>query len=53
MLDMVHNYSDCFELDADGEILKLKVEPATLVAKFVAYRSNDIIKAVCSVKDAV
>lgn len=53
VLDMVRNYSDCFELDDNGEILKLKVEPATLVAKFVAYLSNDIIEAAYSAKEAV
>lgn len=53
VLDMVHNYSDCFELNADGEILKLKVGPASLVAKFIAYLSNDIIKAVYSTKETV
>lgn len=53
VLDMVRNYSDCFKLEEDGEILRRTVEPEVLVSKFLAYLSNDIIKAAYSAKEAI
>lgn len=52
-LDMVRNYSDCFDLVKNGTVLKMMVEPEVLVSKFLAYLSNDVIKAAYSVQVAV
>ena len=52
-LDMVRNYSDCFVLTDDGTVLKRIVEPEVLVSKFLAYLSNDVIKAAYSAQAAV
>lgn len=52
-LDMVRNYSDCFELTENGTILRRKVEANVLISKFIAYLSNDIIKAAYAAKENV
>lgn len=52
-LDMVRNYSDCFDLIDNGTVLKMMVEPDVLVSKFLAYLSNDVIKAAYSVPIAI
>lgn len=51
-LDMVRNYSDCFELTENDTRLRRKVEPCVLISKFIAYLSNDIIKAAYAVKES-
>lgn len=41
---MIRNYSDCFELLEDDNVLKRKVGTDVLISSFLAYLSNDIIK---------
>lgn len=45
-LEMVRNYSDCFELVDNDTKLKRKVPNETLISRFLAYLSNDILRAV-------
>lgn len=45
-VDMVRNYSDCFELIQEDTILRRKVPNEVLVSRFAAYLSNDILRSV-------
>ena len=45
-LDMVRNYSDCFELIENDTVLKRKVSNEVLIYRFAAYLSNDILRSV-------
>lgn len=44
-LEMVRNFSDCFELLEGEETLHLKVEKDVLISRFLAYLSADLLKA--------
>ena len=45
-LDMVRNYSDCFELLENDTVLRRKVSNENLIARFVSYLSNDIMRSI-------
>lgn len=45
-IDMVRNYSDCFELIHDDTVLRRKVSNEVLISRFAAYLSNDILRSV-------
>ena len=49
-LELVRNYSDCFELSENDTVLKRKVPKETLVSKFIAYLSTDTLLAVSELK---
>lgn len=44
-LEMVRNFSDCFDLIKDDTALHLKVEKNILIARFLAYMSKDLLSA--------
>lgn len=44
-LEMVRNFSDCFDLIKDDTTLHLKVEKNILIARFLAYMSKDLLSA--------
>lgn len=44
-MELVRNYSDCFELVNDDTVLKRIVPEEVLISRFLAYLSNDILKA--------
>lgn len=44
-LEMVRNFSDCFDLINDDTALHLKVEKNILIARFLAYMSEDLLSA--------
>ncbi len=43
-LELVRNYSDCFELTNNDTVLKRLVSNEELISRFISYLSNDIIK---------
>ncbi len=44
-IEIVRNYSDCFRL-INGDVLKRIVPKEILISRFLAYLSNDVLKAV-------
>lgn len=44
-LEMVRNFSDCFDLINDDTALHLKVEKNILIARFLAYMSEALLSA--------
>lgn len=44
-MEMVRNYSDCFEFIDNDSGLKRIVSEDVLISRFLAYLSNDILKA--------
>lgn len=44
-MELVRNYSDCFELVNNDTVLKRIVPEEVLISRFLAYLSNDILKA--------
>ena len=44
-LEMVRNFSDCFEFINDDSTLHLKVAKDILIARFLAYMSKDLLSA--------
>lgn len=44
-MELVRNYSDCFELVNNDTVLKRIVSEEVLISRFLAYLSNDILKA--------
>ncbi len=44
-MELVRNYSDCFELINNDAILRRKVSNDVLISRFLAYLSNDVLKA--------
>ncbi len=44
-MELVRNYSDCFELINNDTVLRRKVSNDILISKFLAYLSNDVLKA--------
>lgn len=44
-LEMVRNFSDCFELLNDDTTLHLKVEKDVLISRFLVYLSTDLLIA--------
>lgn len=44
-LEMVRNFSDCFDLINDDSTLHLKVAKDILIARFLAYMSKDLLSA--------
>lgn len=49
-LELVRNYSDCFELVNNDTTLKRKVSKEDLISKFIAYLSTDTLLAVSKMK---
>lgn len=49
-LELVRNYSDCFELTNNDTVLRRKVDRDILISKFVAYLSTDTLVAVSKMK---
>lgn len=47
-MELVRNYSDCFELVSNDTVLRRKVSNDVLISRFLAYLSNDILKAAFS-----
>ncbi len=45
-MELVRNYSDCFELINNDSVLRRKVPNEVLISRFIAYLSNDILRAV-------
>ena len=44
-LELVRNFSDCFDLLNDDTTLHLKVEKDILIARFLVYLSKDLLTA--------
>lgn len=44
-MELVRNYSDCFELINNDSVLRRKVSNDVLISRFLAYLSNDVLKA--------
>lgn len=51
-LDLVRNYSDCFELSPDEKTLKRVAAIEVLIDKFVSYLSTDMLQAAKGVRVA-
>lgn len=51
-LDLVRNYSDCFELSEDKSKIKRLVSEKELISKFISYLSTDVLIAIQKVKYA-
>ena len=51
-MELVRNYSDCFELINNDSVLRRKVSNEVLISRFIAYLSNDILRAVYSSKES-
>lgn len=51
-MELVRNYSDCFELIGNGSVLRRKVSNDVLISRFLAYLSNDILRAVYGTKES-
>ncbi|MDD7459553.1 MAG: hypothetical protein PUJ82_05920 [Spirochaetales bacterium] len=49
-LDLVRNYSECFELVKNDTVLRRKAPVEVLISKFIAYLSNDTLMALSKVK---
>ena len=49
-MELVRNYSDCFEFINNDTGLKRIVSEDVLISRFLAYLSNDILKATFSSK---
>lgn len=47
-MDLVRNYSDCFELINNDSVLRRKVSNEVLISRFLAYLSNDVLRAAFS-----
>lgn len=47
-MELVRNYSDCFELINNDTVLRRKVSNDVLISRFLAYLSNDVLKAAFS-----
>lgn len=44
-INLVRNYSDCFELVNNDTVLRRKVSKEILISRFIVYLSNDILRA--------
>ncbi len=51
-MELVRNYSDCFELINNDSVLRRKVSNEVLISRFLAYLSNDILRAVYTSKES-
>ena len=47
-INLVRNYSDCFELVNNDSVLRRKVSKDSLISRFLSYLSNDILTAAFS-----
>lgn len=47
-MELVRNYSDCFELINNDSVLRRKVPSEVLISRFLAYLSNDVLRAAFS-----
>lgn len=52
-LELVRNYSDCFELTNNDTVLKRKVDREILISKFVAYLSTETLVALSKMEKCV
>ena len=51
-IDMVRNYSDCFEWKEEESVLRRIVSNDVLISKFLDYLSTDVLLAAQATKDS-